>query len=79
MKITVETKTGQYVIMADSYGMKAVAGPRLFKASPHPDIKFGVYENINNAESDAQKLRSYLDQLPTKKISKEKLKKHRDQ
>ena len=79
MKITVEYHSGGYIIIADSYGFKSAAGPRLFRGLPHPNIKFGKYELSETAHIDADKLRSYLDQLPTKKISKEKLKKHRDQ
>lgn len=78
MKITVEPYHDKHVIYADSYGVIAAAGPRLFRAPPHPNIKFGYYNERIEAEKDAQKLRAYLDQLPAKKISKEKLRNYRE-
>lgn len=78
MKITAEPYQDKWVICAENYGIKTVAGPRLFRGLPHPNIVFGHYDWRIEAEKDADKLRTYLDALPTKKISKEKLKQYRE-
>ena len=66
---------GAYVLMATSYGRTQPAGPRLFRAAPHPDIAF-AHPTEEAAEADAQKLRAYLDSLGQRKgPSKAKLRK----
>lgn len=75
MKITTEPVHDKWEIHAENYGIKTVAGPRLFRGLPHPDIKFGIYDQRIEVEKDAQKLRDHLDRLPKKKISKAKLRK----
>ncbi len=59
-----------YVIMCDDGRMSpAPAGQRLFRARPHPDIKFS-HPTIEQAENDARLLRNYLSALAPRKISK---------
>lgn len=48
-----------YVLMATSYGSTVPAGVRLFKAPPHPDIKF-IHENEEDAKRDAITLQAYI-------------------
>lgn len=62
--------TGLFTLMATSYGRTEVAGPRLFRAPPHPAICF---EHVTEADAirDAQLLRDYLDAAwPKKAMSK---------
>lgn len=76
--LTVAQLNGKFAIFADSYGMKAVAGPRMFRAPPHPDVQFTGHESEAQASKDCEKLRQYLDALPTKKPSKKKLREYHD-
>lgn len=60
----------KFVLMCDDGRMKpTVAGQRLFRAPPHPNIGFR-HPTMEAAEADAGKLRAYLGQLSTKKPSK---------
>lgn len=64
-----------FVLMATSYNMTATAGPRLFKAPPHPSIKF-VHEDRESAERDAVILQEYIEtSWPKGKESKASLRK----
>lgn len=56
---TFDLATCEHVLMATSYGRAAEAGPRLFRAPPHPDIKFR-HDSLTDAERDADKLRAYF-------------------
>lgn len=51
--------TGECRLMATSFGMTAPAGPRLFRAPPHPDIQF-THSDPESAERDAEKLRAHM-------------------
>lgn len=53
-------------LTATSYGRTAPAGPRLFRAPPHPDIAF-THCTAESAERDAAALRVYLNGLSQKK------------
>lgn len=55
-------------IMVSVPGMSAtVAGPRIFRAPPHPDVQFS-HATQQEADSDAEKIRKYIAQLkPTVK------------
>ncbi len=72
MKIFVEFDMDdeKFVLMCDDGRMAPiVAGQRLFRAPPHPEITFR-HASAEAAEADAGKLRAYLAQLSTKKPSK---------
>lgn len=64
----------EYRLMATSYGRTAWAGPHLFRAPPHPDIRFG-HDHKEDALKDAEKLTQYLNDLGKKQPSKAKLRK----
>lgn len=71
MKITISISSnfdsGGFRLMVTSYNMTAPAGPRLFRAPPHPSIAFGEYATGEAAEADRTKLQAYLDALPPPK------------
>lgn len=48
-----------YRLYATSHSYCEIAGPRLFRAPPHPDIKWR-HLDYSEAEQDARKLREYL-------------------
>lgn len=54
--------TAEHVLMATSHGRTAEAGPRLFRAPPHPDIKWR-HATQDAANTDAATLRRYFDGL----------------
>lgn len=56
-------------LMATSHGYTAVAGPRLFRAAPHPDIRF-THSDPDVAEKDSATLQAYLDALAPRKGKK---------
>lgn len=58
-----------FVLLCTSHGHTALAGPRHFRAPPHPDIKF-AHDSQAGAEADAAILRDYLSKLPQKAPSK---------
>jgi hypothetical protein len=58
-------------LYATDHGHTAIAGPRLFRAPPHPDIQF-AHDSAQDAERDAATLRAYLDALPAQKKRKSK-------
>ncbi len=63
----------RHEIWVSSKGMSpAPAGPRLFRASPHPNIQF-THETAEAANKDAEKLRAYIANLTPKKQSKREL------
>ncbi len=49
-----------FVLMATSYGQTTPAGPRLFRAPPHPDIRFSNFDTLEEAQKDAGKLQAYI-------------------
>lgn len=60
----------EYWIAATSYGRTAPAGERLFKAKPHPDIKF-KHTSLAKAERDAALLQEYINNPPKKSRKRE--------
>ncbi len=66
--------SGYHTLMADSYGMTAAAGPRLFRKEPWPRIKF-QHEELNLAQADAKILQDYINETWGTKINKTKLRK----
>lgn len=69
--ISLDLDTGVYTLMASSYGYTMPAGPRLFRAPPHPAIKF-VHDTESAAEADAVKLRQHIAERWGKTVSKKK-------
>ncbi len=61
-----DADTGLWHLEATSYGRTSPAGPRLFRAAPHPDIAF-AHEDKAAAEADALKLTRYLEGLTARK------------
>jgi len=57
-----DADTEEFVIMATSYGRSAVAGPRILRAPPHPDIAYR-HKTEDGANRDAAKLRAYFEGL----------------
>ena len=71
--ISEDFDTGLFTLMATSYSQTMPAGPRLFRAPPHPAICF---EHVTEADAirDAQLLRDYIDaEWPKKAMSKAKI------
>lgn len=67
--------SGLWELYCTSYGRSQPAGPRLFRAPPHPDIRF-QHETHEAAAKDAATLRQYLEGLGQRKgPSKAKLRK----
>lgn len=58
---------GLFTLMADDGRMSPMpVGPRMFKATPHPEVTFS-HTTMAAAETDARKVRVYLEWLRTKK------------
>lgn len=75
ISVAYDLDEGLHVLYATSYGRTNVAGPRLFRAPPWPEIAF-AHATQEQAEADAAKLRAYLESLVAKKgPSKAKLRK----
>lgn len=61
-----------HVIMVRSHGRAELFGPRIFRAPPHPEVKFR-HESEAAAERDCAKIRKYLAGLDGRKVSKKTL------
>jgi len=70
-QISVEPVGSEFVLMATSYGRTDVAGPRILRAPPHPDIAWR-HSDETQAAADANKLQQYLDGV-TKAPSRTKI------
>lgn len=70
--ISVEGSGDLWCITATSYGTTGWAGPRLFRAEPHPKIEF-QHNNEADARRDAAILVAYIDQTWPKKVSRDKI------
>ena len=64
--VSQDMDSGLFELYATSYGRTVIAGPRLFRATPHPEIAF-AHTTQESAEADAGKLRAYLDSLGQRK------------
>jgi hypothetical protein len=64
--------SGEYVMHITSHGRTMPAGQRIFRAPPHPDVRFR-HESEAEAESDAAKVHAYLAGLGTKRMTKQKI------
>lgn len=71
-----EEESGNFILLATSYGSTAPAGERLFHAEPWPAIKFS-HANQHQAMRDAALLRQYISENWTAK-SEKKTKKTKD-
>jgi len=69
---TFDLDTGQWCLYATSYQRTEVAGPRLFRSPPHPDIRF-QHDNQESAERDAATLQEYLTNPPKPKRPKKEV------
>lgn len=70
--------SGEFLLMATSYGQTMPAGPRLFRAPPHPDIKF-THADHAVATNHMMKLQQYInDCWPKKAMSKAKMRRGGD-
>ncbi len=70
---TFDDENGVYVlVVSDGRLSNSPAGPRLFRAPPHPDIQF-EHATEAGAIDDAARLRTYLAQLSTKRQTKKEL------
>ena len=73
--VSQDMDSGLFELYATSYGRTVIAGPRLFRAPPHPEIRF-AHETHEGAAEAAQLLTAYLDSLGQRKgPSKAKLRK----
>lgn len=70
--ISVTQEGSEYVLTATNHSRTAIAGERLFRQEPHPEIKFR-HSSQADALRDAETLRVYLAECVSGKI-KEKAK-----
>jgi hypothetical protein len=62
-----------YDLMCESHNRTMPAGPRLFRAPPHPRVRF-QHETLTEAEADARAVRTYLAEIGNaKSVSKQKV------
>lgn len=79
MTLFVQQRDGLFDIMCNSHGMTAIAGPRLLRAEPHPDVKFTGHATRDQAAKDCEKLWRYIEKQPeqtkfkTRKLAAEAL------
>ncbi len=64
---TYDSDGDSWEIMVSVPGMGPTpAGPRIFRAPPHPDVRFS-HTTQQGAETDAEEIRKYISELkPTK-------------
>lgn len=62
ISVLYDADTGPWSIYATSYNDMRPAGERLFRAPPHPAIRFS-HESKEAAEADAGKLREYVERV----------------
>lgn len=72
--IQLDADSGEFDLMCESYGRSAPAGPRLFRAPPHPAIKFH-HDTMAGAEQDAAAMRTYLQDISNRAPTKGKSRK----
>lgn len=58
-----DDETGQHVIMVRSHGRSEPFGPRIFRAPPHPVVKFS-HDSAGSAAADVAKIKAYFAELP---------------
>lgn len=59
ISVSYNMDTDTYALMATNYSRTSVAGPRIFRAEPWPNVIF-CHDSQDAAERDADTLRSYL-------------------
>lgn len=62
ISLSFDSDSGEWALMARSYGQTVPAGARLFRAEPWPEVKFS-HEDRGAAEKDAATLRAYLERV----------------
>ena len=75
-RITVQfdPENDHFALMAECHNANVPAGPRLFRAPPHPRIKFN-HDTKAAADADADSLRRYLGALTLTKNKNPKARK----
>lgn len=66
ISVSQDLDSGDWKLYATSYNMTAPAGPRLFRAPPHPDIRW-AHTSEESATADAAKLQAYIDKEAKKR------------
>lgn len=69
-----DIETGKFRLMATNYGRTSIAGERLFRGQPYPNVSF-EHDNQESAKRDAEILQEYLDASFKSKISRNKIRK----
>ena len=64
--VSQDMDSGLFELYATSYGRTVVAGPRLFRAPPHPDIRW-QHDTAEEAATAAATLTRYLEGLQARK------------
>lgn len=65
--------TGLYHIMCESHGRTAVAGPRILRGGPHPEVIWSA-DTEEELGPSIKALRAYFDALPAPRKGKVKSK-----
>lgn len=66
MTISIQLEDDGFCLYVTSYGRTNPAGPRLFRAPPHPDIRF-THDTLAEAERAQEVLQAYLDEAAKRK------------
>jgi hypothetical protein len=66
ISVLYDADSGLWRLYATSYNDMRPAGERLFRAPPHPAIRFS-HEDREQAETDAGKLREYVERVWTQR------------
>jgi hypothetical protein len=66
ISVAYDMESDRHVLVATNYGRSAIAGPRIFRAEPWPNVIF-YHDSQDAAERDAATLRSYLDDCASRK------------
>jgi len=66
ISIAYDMEEGCWQLFATSHGRTTIAGERIFRAEPWPDVRFR-HPSEQEAERDAQTLRDYLDECASGK------------
>ncbi len=60
ISVAYDMDTDRHVLMATNHQRTAIAGPRIFRAEPWPEVRFSCATQ-DEAENQAATLRLYLD------------------
>lgn len=71
-----DSETGEFELVCTDDRMRPMPmGPRIFRAPPHPDVKFR-HETLKEAEAAAGVIRTYLANLTPKRQTKKELREY---